>query len=571
MAENIMPNIIPLEDFIRLPSTVDFHVVYSPAVQEYLRTHPEVRLGAVLAGGYAVLYTAAENFRNALDELRLSYMYSTPQIYTTMGREDLINAGILQVSELPSLDLRGRGVMIGFVDTGIDYTNACFRYEDGSSKIHCIWDQTLPGTPPIEAPFGEVFRRNEIDEALNAEDPRSIVPHSDNDGHGTFLASVAAGRSMGELVGAAPDSAIICVKLKKASEPLLISRQVPPKQDNAFSSADIMLGIDFILREAAQLGNAPVVICIGLGSNFGSHNGRTALEEYIEHITRRPGTIVCAAAGNESTARHHAAGRLMRTGDIQPVNIRVAPSVRAFNVLFTSTLRDRVTVSINSPTGEIIGRVPFGNNLEYRRNLLLEDSYIIISYSQSYANSIFVQVFTPAPGIWTINLHGDTILAGDYHAWLPVTGLVDPGVEFLQPDPSYTLVIPSTSSGAIVSGAYNSSNNAAYVNSSWGPTADGRILPDFVSPGVRVSGFYPNNRQGAMTGTSVSSAITAGACALLLQWGVVEGNLPIMTGEVAQGLLILGCTRNPERVYPNVQSGYGRLNLLQTFYRMRER
>lgn len=571
MAENITPNIIPFEDFIRLPSTVDFHVVYSPAVQEYLRTHPEVRLGAVLSGGFAVLYTAVENLRNALNGLRQDYIFTTPQVYTTMGREDLISAGILQVSELPSLDLRGRGVIIGFVDTGIDYTNACFRYEDGTSKIHSIWDQTHLGTPPIETPFGEVFHQDEIDEALRAQDPYSIVPHTDSDGHGTFLASAAAGRNMGELIGAAPDAAIIAVKLKKASEPLLNAMQVPPEQGSAFSSTDIMLGIDFILNEAAALNNAPVVICIGLGSNFGSHDGRTALEQYIEHITRRPGTIVCCAAGNESSARRHTAGRLMRTGNIQPVGIRVAPGVRAFNVLITSTIRDRITVSIKSPTGEIIGRVPFGNNVEYRRNLLLEDSYVIISYSQSFTNAAFVQVFTPAPGIWNINLHGDTVLAGEYHAWLPVTGLVDRGVEFIQPDPSYTLVIPSTSSGAIVSGAYNSRNNATYVNSSWGPTTDGRILPDFLSPGVGVLGCYPNNRQGVMTGTSVSSAITAGACALLLQWGVVEGNLPVMTGEIAKGLLILGCTRNPARVYPNVQSGYGRLNLIQSFYRMRER
>ncbi|MHB1153723.1 MAG: S8 family serine peptidase [Eubacteriales bacterium] len=129
--------------------------------------------------------------------------------------------------------------------------------------------------------------------------------------------------------------------------------------------------------------------------------------------------------------------------------------------------------------------------------------------------------------------------------------------------------------GALCSGAYDSINNILYAQSSWGPTIMPRMSPDLVAPGVNVGGFYPTGNgtfpsgYGTMSGTSVAAAITAGACALMLEWGIVDGNDNAFSTNQIRAYLIRGCNRNPVITYPNSQLGYGTLNLFQTFRIMR--
>ncbi len=93
--------------------------------------------------------------------------------------------------------------------------------------------------------------------------------------------------------------------------------------------------------------------------------------------------------------------------------------------------------------------------------------------------------------------------------------------------------------------------------------------PDLVAPGYQIGGFYPTG-YGYMNGTSVATAITAGAAALLMQWGIVEGNDYGFCTPLIAAFLIRGCTRIESREYPNSQWGYGMLNLLQSFFYMGE-
>jgi len=172
-------------------------------------------------------------------------------------------------------------------------------------------------------------------------------------------------------------------------------------------------------------------------------------------------------------------------------------------------------------------------------------------------------------GIWTITVHGDFIVDGTYHASLPIAGLVTPGIEFVDSTPKYTIVAPGSAVGVITCGAYNNSNNTLYVSSSWGPTRIQANKPDLVAPGVNVIGMYPNNKPGTFTGTSVATGITTGACALMLQWGIIEGNHMELNTYTAKAFLIRGCTRDTHRSYPNSQWGYGKLNLLNTFNSLR--
>ncbi|MPM67921.1 hypothetical protein SDC9_114846 [bioreactor metagenome] len=213
--------------------------------------------------------------------------------------------------------------------------------------------------------------------------------------------------------------------------------------------------------------------------------------------------------------------------------------------------------------------MPFRVGLEYREKLIFDGTAISIEYHKDVYNIIFLGFQEATQGIWEITLFGDSIISGEYYAWLPITGQVSEYVEFLRPVPEYTIVNPATALRSITCGAYNCLDNSLFVSSSWGPTILPRIAPDFLAPGVNVRGIYPTG-YGTMTGTSVSAAITAGAAALLFEWGIVQGNIPSLDGDLVRTLLISGCTREENMEYPNNKWGYGKLNLIGTLTSIKE-
>jgi subtilisin family serine protease len=328
-----------------------------------------------------------------------------------------------------------------------------------------------------------------------------------------------------------------------------------------------MLGMKFILDQAGDA-NMPVVILIGLGSNFGGHNGDTLLERYITGISQRTGIVCVAAAGNEGNMRHHAEGVLPAQGatDTIPINMRENIRNVAFHV--TSETYDRIAVEVVSPAGSTTGRLAARGETPYENSLPLGDSTVTVRYYEGSSNVALISIQNPTPGIWNVLLHGDSILNGGYHAWLPLTGVVNPGVEFLKPSPNCTVVMPATAERVICVGAYSSAETSLFVSSSWGPTARPRMAPDFVAPGVNVKGVYPSG-YGAMTGTSAAAAVTAGACAMLLEWGIVNGKDRSIGQEKIRALLISGSTRKENITFPNPQWGFGTLNLLNVFGALR--
>ncbi|MDD4774061.1 MAG: S8 family peptidase, partial [Eubacteriales bacterium] len=446
-----------------------------------------------------------------------------------------------------------------------------FRYEDGRSKIRYIFDQSIDTVPPEGFFVGTEYTNEQINTALGAENPYDIVPHRDLSGHGTFLASIAAGREIGDYIGAAPDAELIVVKLKRARPYYLQRYAVPENQENAFESNAVMVGVEYILMKATELAR-PVVICIGLGTNFGSHDGFSAFEEYLSSVSNLRGVCLCTAAGNESQARHHMQGTIPAQNETANIDLRIGADAGDVLISVWSAVSDRLAASVRSPTGELAGRFAAVPGNVYRSDLILERSSIIVEYHFPVEGSggqlTVVKLLDATPGIWTIIMYGDIVLDGTFNAWLPMTGFVSPEVEFLSATPYTTITIPGTMIGAMCVGAYNSNNNILYSQSSWGPTRAPMMAPDFVAPGVDVGGFYPTG-YGMMSGTSVATAITAGAAALLMQWGVVEGNDPALSTFQIRAYLIRGCTRREAVSYPNPQWGYGMLNLLQAFQIMR--
>ena len=174
-----------------------------------------------------VAYSIGYFNRERLPDLNITdYTYSAiPQCFTLMDDAALSGSGILKVQNQPTLSLKGEGILLGFLDTGIDYQNPVFQNGPASSRIVSIWDQTIrDGRQPEGFLYGSEYRTEEINAALRSEDPLAFVPSVDEDGHGTFLAGVAAGSEdvPGDFSGAAPYADIAVVKLKRQSRTSVI-------------------------------------------------------------------------------------------------------------------------------------------------------------------------------------------------------------------------------------------------------------------------------------------------------------------------------------------------------------
>ncbi|MEA4831328.1 MAG: S8 family peptidase [Oscillospiraceae bacterium] len=560
-----------LQKLLLDPDSVAF-VIRKNQYSETLINKYDIALAKTLLGQYTICYSKQDIFSDIRKKLGAGVISIRGVILGLLDNISLKSSGITQVHDQPYLNLRGEGVIIGFVDTGIDYTLDIFRYEDGSSKIVSIYDQTIEDRPPEGFYFGTEYTNNQINAALKSDNPKQLIPEEDVSGHGTFLASVAAGRETADFIGAAPDAEIIAVKLRKAAPYYLDLFSVPEAQNYAFESSNVMIGIEYILEKASRL-NKPVVICLGLGTNFGSHDGYTIFEEYLNNVSNLKGVCLCIAAGNESQAKHHAEGLITATGETQDIDIIVGENTGNALISIWTGVSDRVSVSIRSPTGELVPRIPAHSGSIFTTKLLLEGASIGISYyfpiEGTGGQLTAIKLINPTPGTWTITVFGEIILNGKFNAWLPMTGFVDPSIIFLAPNPNYTVTIPATMIGAIVCGAYNSSLNSLYSYSSWGPTSIGNLSPDLVAPGVNIDGFYPYGR-GTMDGTSAAAAITAGAAALMLQWGIVKANNPSMSTYHIKAYMIRGCNRSENMTYPNNRWGYGSLNLIQAFQIMKE-
>lgn len=561
-----------IEQRIYAPDTVDFVLRKNAFVDQLIKNNPSVLTTQLLAGRYLICYTDTENFNSLINQFGSSFVSYISLVLGPLDNTSLVAAGIMQVHQQPYLDLHGKGALLGFVDTGIDYTQSTFRYEDGSSKIQFLYDQTAVGSPPEGFFLGTEYTNEQINQALQTEDPYQIVQQRDENGHGTFLASVAAGHDPGNLSGVAPEAELVVVKLRKARPFYRDLFAVPPEQEYAYESTSIMVGVEYIVKKARQL-NRPVVICIGVGTTFGAHDGFSIFEEYLSNIANLNGVCVCTAAGNESQARHHMQGLIKEKGAMQNIDLKAGENAGNIILGIWNNISDKISLSVRSPTGELVGRIPSKPGYVSRSSLILEKSTVQVEYYFPYESTgsqlSVVKIFNVTPGIWTITVYGDLILNGTFHAWLPLTGFVSSTVELLSATPYYTVTCPSTMFGSISCGAYNSTTGSLFSDSSWGPTRLDRMAPDLTAPGAQVGGIYPSG-PGTMSGTSVATAITAGACALMMQWGIVEKNDVALSTYQIRAYLIRGCSRSPTMIYPNTQWGYGTLNLIQTFNLMRE-
>jgi len=502
----------------------------------------------------------------------------------------LIQSGITRVQD-NLLNLTGRGVIVAFADTGINYRNRIFQREDGSTRILAIWDQTIQdGEPPEGFLYGTEYTREEINRALQSENENlegmqsvnalDIVPSIDEDGHGTRLAALAAGSRLED--GSAYNSPafeadIVVVKLKPAKEYLREYYQIP-QNAVTYASTDMMMAIKY-LDSFARVFRRPVVFCLGMGTNFRDHEGNGIFSRYLNAVASQRSRIMVIAGGNEGNASHHYAGSFLSesAGGEENMEVYVSEGVEGFLMEIWTEAPVNLSVSIKTPGGEYISptSVLFQTNLRYR--FVFEETTITVynAYiAQGSGDALILMRFErPTPGIWTIGVMDENrIPEARFDAWLPISNFLERPVYFLRPDPSVTLTTPAYVPEAITVAAYDSSNNSIYLNSGRGYSRDGRIKPDLAAPSVDLT--IVGNRLGVepvistYTGSSLAAGIMAGASAQFAQWAIVDGNSPYIRSQEVKNYFIRGAVRDRNVEYPNEIWGYGRLDLYNTFASM---
>lgn len=507
-----------------------------------------------------------------ISELRY---FTIPQLYGLMDTSSMDASGITATLNQPFLNVAGQGVIVGLVDTGIDYTINSFRDSAGFTRIGTLWDQTLEKSDSQNVLYGRSFSKEEINSALQSMDdggdPYSIVPSRDDSGHGTFLAGVMAASKTDGYFGAAPEAELAVVKLKQAKTYLrdffLIKDDVP-----AYAETDLMQGVRYLVQYAGAQ-KKPLVVLVGLGTGGGARLGVSPISEQLNEVSVRKNTVAVAAMGNEANARTHYAGRAVSSVEPDRIEVNVDSEGKGFTMEIWADSLDILSVAITSPSGEQIPRIParMGQNSEF--TFLLENSSVTVDYQGTGLNMgsevIYMRFITPAKGIWTVSVYSLLGIEGRYNSWLTLQQFMSSQVSFIRSTPETTLTGPAAASRVISVGAYDHTTGANASFSGRGFTADNRVKPELVAPGVNVEGPASDNRFIYRSGTSIAAAHTAGAAALLLCWGVFYDKEPDIGSNEIRLILLRGAERDNGVTYPNPVSGYGRLNLFTSFNKMR--
>ena len=571
-------NSVASEDF------ADFIAPYFTTPEEFIRSQGTDCIDFVnstLAVVYVPLSTVTPSTYT-------SYTYSAvPKLYSLLDVTSMDAAGITPAGELPVLNNQGAGVIVGFVDTGINYTDSLFRNVDGSTRIIGIWDQTnnSDNSNNIEnetakpfsafsALYGTQYTAEEINLALNSDNPASIVPTRDENGHGTFLASIAAGNrdERAGFSGAAPQASIAMVRLKPAKQYLRDFYLIQDGAD-AYQENDIMMGVSYLYFLARKY-SMPLVVCIPLGTNMGSHMGMSRLGQYLNQVSLSNGSAVITAAGNETGARHHFRAVMDADTDEVTAELRVGEREAGFSMELWAENMGAYTVGFISPTGEVAREISVPLRGENTVSFLLEQTQITV-YTQiadvsSGSQFIFMRFENPMSGIWRILIRNSLDIRETFHIWLPVRGFISDETYFLRPDPDTIITDPGNARYPITVTAYDHTKNSIYIHASRGYSLSGRIKPDLAAPGVNILGASVSGRRlTRMSGTSVSAAHLAGAAAILLNWGVLNANYPYLNTPVLKSIFVRGAQRNPALTYPNREFGYGTLNLYEAFLHLR--
>ena len=529
-----------------------------------------------LLNQYAIITTREEYIAAIAAMPEIEYVEKPKKLYFNLeqGRNASCINGVQRVSNLSGGQagmgggrprLSGRGVLVGIIDSGIDYFHPTFRDEEGNTRIRYLWDQSASktqseGRVPAGYGFGAQYSSEDINEALQAEstfEGESIVPVTDRgSGHGTAVAGVAAGNGRGSsgyrYRGIAVESELLVVKLGRS------------EQDFA-GTTEVMEGLDYVMRKAIEL-QMPVAINLSFGNNNGAHDGQSLFENYITSLNGVWKNAIIIASGNEGDARHHA--RLQLSEQEETLSFAIGTNERSLSLQIWKSYVDDFAIWLESPSGQRIQIVrEEGSAITYN----IGSDKILIFYGAPNPYMISQEIFiewiprrtgdTVGSGIWKVGFVPEEIKDGTVELWLPTIEAIGLSTGFLSAEPDTTLTIPATARDVITVGAYQSDNNSVASFSGRGNTTDRRNMPTLVAPGVGVITASPRGGYGPKTGTSIAAPFVTGSAALMMEWGIVKGNDPYLYGEKIKAYLMKGARPLPGERVPSVRQGFGALCL----------
>lgn len=464
------------------------------------------------------------------------------------------------INKNPYLNISGKDTMIVIIDSGIDYLHPDFIREDGSSKIISIWDQESKLKPPPKGfLFGSEFTTEEINKAIQEKNPNLS---KDIIGTGTLAAGIAAGTgNLNSLyTGVAKDSELLIVKLKEY-------RNTYKEGTINYHMSDFLSGIKYAI-DIQKKNKKLMIINITLGEQSRSSVETTLLDSFIE--LSESGKSVVVGGGNEGNTAIHYQGFIRKPILEQDLIIQVG-NQQNLDIILTTDQPDKIGAAIISPSGELSYTIQYSPEIYiYNGRFNIENtSYsmqFIYPWLQSGTQELIIKLKDIKPGIWTLRVVSDFIINGKFDVYLPNRNLIDKDTRIIDPNSTATITLIGNSEKVITVGAYNDKADSMWIGSSKGSLLNTEIKPDIVAPGVDIVGSFINNSYNTATGTGVSSSITSGVLAILMEYiskQTINSRLSLYT-KVLKTYLMLGAEKKEIYRYPNITEGYGKLDLKNT-------
>lgn len=529
----------------------DVIVKYSGDVETLMRYTTRI---TPLLNQYAVVRIPQSELDAFASLPQIEYVEKPKRLFFAVNQARAVSC--LNAVQSAPYNLHGQGVLVAAVDSGIDYSHEDFRNEDGTTRIVSLWDQGIQGSPPEGYFLGTEYTASRINEALmqeNRAERYAVVPSRDISGHGTAVMGIAAGNgreSGGIFRGVADKSEILVVKLGN------------PLEGSFPRTTELIQGIDYCIRQA-RLRNQPLALNISFGNSYGSHEGNSLLETYLNQVSNLGKAAICAGMGNEGRSRGHTAVTLSEN-ETRDVEVSVGTYQTSFNIQIWKNYVDEISLEVISPGGQTAGPLRQSQGAQRYR---MENTELLAYYGMpspySMAQEIYLD-FLPSntyvdTGIWTLRLRAGSVVDGAMDLWLPGGNVLNEDTHFYTPTPERTLTIPAAAAGVISVGAYDSRLQSYADFSGRGYTrVTNQVKPDLAAPGVNIRTAKAGGGYENVTGTSFATPFVTGSAALMMEWGALQGNSPYLYGESLKANLRRGARRLPGITqWPNPMLGYG--------------